>query len=267
MDTTVPGGIVIINAYPLPITGFETRVIADDADTVNFMINLSESLEGKDETIAGWYHSHPFDLGPLSHSFFSSTDLSTQLSWQRSEDPHGNPWIGLVVDPIRSIHKREFAMKTFRAFPPEYESPVSGMCPDGSILNNEKERLEKWGSCWNRYYELKNEFHMSPLANGILGELDKNQGWVNRLLKRGDVEVKEQESGVIDDLAEKINPKSIKGHSDQRVPETSGGVGGTSGESNSAFDKAVDVLEGISRGKVEAVVTAGVRKDIFDKKV
>lgn len=45
----------------------------------------------------GWYHSHPFDVGVHSHCFFSSTDVSTQLAWQRSEDPHGNPWVGIVV--------------------------------------------------------------------------------------------------------------------------------------------------------------------------
>jgi len=162
MDTEVEGGIVITNAYPLPITGFETRVIADDSDTVNFMINLSESLEGKDEHICGWYHSHPFDLGPLTHSYFSSTDLSTQLSWQRSEDPHGNPWVGAVVDPLRSLSRRELCMKTFRAYPPEYSSPVTHECPDGSVVKKEQERLEKWGTCWNRYYEVSASMACGP---------------------------------------------------------------------------------------------------------
>lgn len=45
----------------------------------------------------GWYHSHPFDVEVHSHCFLSSTDISTQLSWQRAEDPHGNPWLAIVV--------------------------------------------------------------------------------------------------------------------------------------------------------------------------
>lgn len=47
----------------------------------------------------GWYHSHPFDVEVHSHCFLSSTDISTQLSWQRAEDPHGNPWLAIVVSP------------------------------------------------------------------------------------------------------------------------------------------------------------------------
>lgn len=48
----------------------------------------------------GWYHSHPFDVEVHSHCFLSSTDISTQLSWQRAEDPHGNPWLAIVVSLI-----------------------------------------------------------------------------------------------------------------------------------------------------------------------
>jgi hypothetical protein len=31
--------------YALPVEGFETRVIADDIEVLNYMIKLSESLE------------------------------------------------------------------------------------------------------------------------------------------------------------------------------------------------------------------------------
>ena len=41
--------IVITNAYPLPIEGFETRVIADDAEVINYMIRLGEMLEETSE--------------------------------------------------------------------------------------------------------------------------------------------------------------------------------------------------------------------------
>ena len=102
----------------------------------------------------GWYHSHPFDLGENSHCFLSQTDLSTQLQWQRAEDPFGNPFAALVVDPLRSTHLGIPEIKAFRAYPPEYNSPVSNECPDGSVETSEQQRLELWGSCWNRYYEL-----------------------------------------------------------------------------------------------------------------
>ena len=52
------------------------------------------------------YHSHPFDVDEdHDNFFFSSTDLSTQLSWQNAEDPQGNPFLAIVLDPLRSAAK------------------------------------------------------------------------------------------------------------------------------------------------------------------
>lgn len=154
-DPTTPETLVVTDAFPLPIEGFETRVVADDENVVNHMIALGESLEiTRKERFMGWYHSHPFDLGENSHCFLSQTDLSTQLQWQRAEDPHGNPFVAIVVDPLRSTHLGVPELKAFRAYPPEYNSPVNNECPDGSVEVVDQQRLELWGSCWNRYYEL-----------------------------------------------------------------------------------------------------------------
>ena len=134
----------------------------------------------------GWYHSHPFDVEAHSHCFFSSTDLTTQLMWQRTEDGHGNPWLGIVVrvwkvccniylvgvfggpifaalvwgevnsifiafqvDPLRSLAKGRPELGAFRAYPPDYSAPAN-QTPDGRIVTDETARLERWGSCWNR---------------------------------------------------------------------------------------------------------------------
>lgn len=98
--------LLILDVFPLPVEGAETRVLADDQEVLNYMINLGESLEvTRKERFMGWYHSHPFDVGLHSHCFLSSTDVATQLAWQRGEDPHGNPWLAVVVDPLRSLAK------------------------------------------------------------------------------------------------------------------------------------------------------------------
>ena len=55
------------------------------------------AVQTRKERFMGWYHSHPFDVEVHTHCFLSSTDISTQLSWQRAEDPHGNPWLAIVV--------------------------------------------------------------------------------------------------------------------------------------------------------------------------
>ena len=129
----------------------------------------------------GWYHSHPFDVGINSHCFLSQTDLTTQLQWQRAEDPHGNPFLAVVIDPLRSLAKNVPEMKAFRAYPPEYNSPVTNECPDGSVIDDEQARLERWGSCWSRYYELDVETYMSGSARNIMGILTNNFLWMRTL--------------------------------------------------------------------------------------
>lgn len=143
--------LIVSDCFPLPIEGAETRVLADDAEVINYMISLGEAIEQtRKEKFMGWYHSHPFDVEIHSHCFLSSTDVSTQLQWQRSEDPHGNPWLAIVIDPLRSLAKKRPEMGAFRVYPPEYLAPINET-PDGSIVNDDSSRIERWGSCWNRY--------------------------------------------------------------------------------------------------------------------
>jgi len=39
-DPETPGQIIITDVFPLPIEGFETRVIADDMEVTNYMVRL-----------------------------------------------------------------------------------------------------------------------------------------------------------------------------------------------------------------------------------
>lgn len=48
-------GLVVTDAFALPIEGFETRVVADDESVVNHMIALGEALEQtRTEKFMGW---------------------------------------------------------------------------------------------------------------------------------------------------------------------------------------------------------------------
>jgi len=181
-DPDTPKTLIVTDAFPIPIEGFETRVVADDLDAQNYMISLGESIERtRKEKIMGWYHSHPFDVGTDSHCYLSQTDINTQLLWQRGEDPCGNPFLAIVVDPLRSLAKNVPEIKAFRAYPPEYNRPVANECPDGSIVAEEQARLEKWGSCWSRYYELKVNYYMSGSARNVMGILTQNFLWMRTL--------------------------------------------------------------------------------------
>lgn len=118
--------MIITDAQALPIEGFETRVVADDEDVVNYMIELGEMNEKTSkERFCGWYHTHPFDVDVNSHCYLSGTDVSTQLQWQRSEDPHGNPWLAIVIDPLRSLAKNRPELEAFRVYPPDFSAPAN----------------------------------------------------------------------------------------------------------------------------------------------
>lgn len=69
----------------------------NSCELITRLLALRWRLQTRKERFMGWYHSHPFDVEVHSHCFLSSTDISTQLSWQRAEDPHGNPWLAIVV--------------------------------------------------------------------------------------------------------------------------------------------------------------------------
>lgn len=173
--------LVVTDCFPLPIEGAETRVLADDAEVINYMISLGEAVEQtRKEKFMGWYHSHPFDVEVHSHCFLSATDVSTQLQWQRSEDPHGNPWLAIVLDPLRSLAKKRPEMGAFRVYPPEFAAPVNET-PDGTIVTDESARLERWGNCWNRYYTLEIDYFMNSLGSQIVSILSEEFLWMRTL--------------------------------------------------------------------------------------
>ncbi|KAJ1459817.1 COP9 signalosome complex subunit 5A [Pelagophyceae sp. CCMP2097] len=179
---THPDTLVVTDVFPLPVTGFETRVVADDESVINYMIELSEMIERtRKERIMGWYHSHPFDVDEAhNHCFLSSTDMSTQLAWQNAEDGNGNPFLAIVIDPLRSFAKNRAEIGAFRAYPPNHNAPA-GETPDGKVIPEEAKRVERWGACWGRYYELTVEYFISEQAKIIIDVLNNSFLWTRTL--------------------------------------------------------------------------------------
>merc|ERR1719474_1858081 len=124
---------IIMDVIELPVEGAENSVIADDQKTMIFMSRVTDRLsELRDERVIGWYHSHPFDYNPKSsHCFFSNIDIQNQLAWQMAY----KKFVGIVVDPLRSIARGTVDMGCFMAYPATY-SPPANQCPDGTIETN-----------------------------------------------------------------------------------------------------------------------------------
>lgn len=198
--------LVVTDVFPLPVEGAETKVLADDAEVINYMISLGESLElTRNERFMGWYHSHPFDVDVNSHCFLSSTDVGTQLQWQRAEDPHGNPWLAIVLDPLRSLAKSRPELQAYRVYPPEYTAPENET-PDGTVVVEANPRLERWGSCWNRYYVLELDYFTSRLGKKVMHTLSEKFLWMRALgtSVNNDKEYKDRFSDRILSLANKV---------------------------------------------------------------
>jgi COP9 signalosome complex subunit 5 len=48
--------LIVTDVFPLPIEGFETRVVVDDENVLNYMFTLQESMDRtRKEKFMGWY--------------------------------------------------------------------------------------------------------------------------------------------------------------------------------------------------------------------
>lgn len=237
-------------------------------------------------------------MGKNSHCFLSSTDISTQLQWQRMEDPHGNPFLAIVVDPLRSLAKDHPELKAFRVYPPEYNCPVQNQCPDGSIVEEEKTRLELWGSCWNRYYELEVDYFMSKSARNMMDILTRNFLWMRNLGSTPSLEIENRQAyparvNAIAKNFSKLDVASLvaasgKGggvsggggasgsmdHSSAfAVPSVTsgtstgggntGGVAAKDGQRNALIDQACDGVVEFATDKIHETIAQIAKKDLF----
>ena len=179
LDVDDPNAFIVSDIFPVPAEGFETTVVTDNEEVMNYMLEVRDIAElSRKENIFGWYHTHPFDYDPSSatgHCFLSNTDVTTQLQWQRMEDSQGGtPWLAIVIDPLRSIAKGKPELAAFRVYPPEYE-PLDNETPDGKIVVDKAVREKLWGNCWRRYYKLEVQYFMSTLAQQTFRILVKTQ--------------------------------------------------------------------------------------------
>lgn len=102
--------MIIMDSFALPVEGTETRVNAGDAANPYMVkhVQLSEQV-GRRENILGWYHSHP-SYG----CWLSGIDVSTQTLNQQYQDP----WVAIVIDPVRTMAAGKVELGAFRCFPP-----------------------------------------------------------------------------------------------------------------------------------------------------
>eukprot|EP00392_Amoebophrya_sp_AT5.2_P007669 g7684.t1 len=268
---TTDGKFIVLDAFPLPVEGTETRVSAG-AVANEFMCMFKDLSEkaGKKESLMGWYHSHPG-----YRPWLSGIDVSTQRLYQA----HQEPWLAVVIDPIRTCSAGKVDIGAFRTYPEGYSaaqsgaggatglSSGSGSASSARLAGEEKYdkkklqvgnlplgKIEDFGVYANEYYPLKTSFFKSAQDAQLLSDLWEKY-WVETLSSSPLLNNEEQTAGSVKEIASKLSmcpccrPPAFLGGS-------SSGVGAGSQSANRQ-DPGAAIRVGGGGGEADAVPGAG----------
>lgn len=98
--------IKVVDVFSMPQTGSSITVEAVDPVYQTEMMELLNKT-GRNETVVGWYHSHP-GFG----CWLSNVDMSTQATFEQLNKRS----IAVVIDPVQSV-KGKVVLDAFRLIP------------------------------------------------------------------------------------------------------------------------------------------------------
>lgn len=162
--------IFVMDCFALPIVGEEAFVAAQEQANV-YMSNyavLSKTERG--EVPIGWYHSHPG-----LKVFLSGTDCQTQRTYQRYFDP----WLAVVVDPVRTMTTGKVELGSYRTWPDGY-TPPGARAGDAGWEAVPEDKMAEFGAHANAYYKLETTFFKSRADDALLSLLWE-QYWIAAL--------------------------------------------------------------------------------------
>lgn len=181
----IEGKIIVLDVYSLPVEGTETRVNAQ-AEAYEYMVQYLQQLKnsGHEENIVGWYHSHP-GYG----CWLSGIDVATQKLNQDFQDPY----LAIVIDPIRTINTGKVEIGAFRTLPDNYKSNEvkskdgNGTSARGVNQKFDSKKIKKlkqqdFGSHADKYYSLDIEIFKSKQDDVLLNIL-RSESWMNNLVQ------------------------------------------------------------------------------------
>eukprot|EP00045_Choanoeca_perplexa_P004689 m.39875 g.39875 ORF g.39875 m.39875 type:complete len:335 (-) comp12708_c0_seq1:88-1092(-) len=161
--------MIVMDSFALPVEGTETRVNAGDAEMA-YMFEYIEAVKpvGRHENVLGWYHSHP-GYG----CWLSGIDVTTQSLNQQHQDP----WLAVVIDPVRTASAGKVELGAFRCYPKDYTPPNAGASEYQTIP---LDKIEDFGVHAKSYYQLEVSYFKSSLDTHLL-HLLWNRYWVDTL--------------------------------------------------------------------------------------
>jgi COP9 signalosome complex subunit 5 len=184
--------MLVMDAFALPVEGTETRVNAQ-AQAYEYMAAYTESAKQvcRLENVIGWYHSHP-GYG----CWLSGIDVSTQMLNQQFQEP----FVAIVIDPVRTISAGKVNLGAFRTYPKGYKPPDEGPSEYQTIPLN---KIEDFGVHCKQYYSLEVSYFKSSLDRRLLDSL-WNKYWVNTLSSSSLITNADYTTGQIFDLSDKL---------------------------------------------------------------
>ncbi|GAX77055.1 hypothetical protein CEUSTIGMA_g4501.t1 [Chlamydomonas eustigma] len=189
---TLQDTFVIMDVFALPVEGTETRVNAQ-AEAYEYMVDFIDTNKSihRLENVIGWYHSHP-GYG----CWLSGIDCTTQMTNQQYQEP----FLAVVVDPVRTMASGKVEIGAFRTYPEGYRPPDEGPSEYQTIPLS---KIEDFGVHASQYYSLDISFFKSSLDSHML-DLLWNKYWVNTLSASPLISNREFAAGCISDIADKL---------------------------------------------------------------
>ncbi|XP_063973547.1 COP9 signalosome complex subunit 5-like [Diachasmimorpha longicaudata] len=187
----------IMEAFALPVEGTETRVNAQ-AQAYEYMTEYVEAAKqvGRREHVIGWYHSHP-GYG----CWLSGIDVSTQMLNQNFQEP----FVAIVIDPVRTISAGKVCLGAFRTYPKGYK-PANEEPSEYQTIPLSK--IEDFGSHCSQYYSLDVSYFKSSLDKRLLCSL-WNKYWMNTLSRSSLSTNADYITGQICDLSDKLEQSEV----------------------------------------------------------
>merc|ERR1712137_1315786 len=240
----VDGNVMIVmDAFALPVEGTETRVNAH-AQAYEYMTAHLESSKqvGRLENAIGWYHSHP-GYG----CWLSGIDVSTQMLNQNYQEP----FVAIVVDPVRTISSGKVCLGAFRTYPKGYKPPNEEPSEYQTIPLN---KIEDFGVHCKQYYALEVTYFKSSLDRKLL-ELLWNKYWVNTLSSSSLLTNSDYTTGQVSDLSEKLEQAESSLGRAALVGSgvVSGGAGRPAFEERRSEDRLAKAARDATKTSIEAL--------------
>jgi len=244
--------MIVMDSFALPVEGTETRVNAQ-TEGYEYMVEYLSLIKdvGRQENALGWYHSHP-GYG----CWLSGIDVSTQMLNQQFQEP----WLAIVIDPVRTISSGKVELGAFRTYPEGYKADNDAPSEYQSIPIS---KIEDFGVHCKQYYPLEVSYFKSSLDSQLL-DLLWNKYWVNALSSNPLYTNRDYTGGQISDLAEKLEQAETQlAHSGRMggffIPEKK--------KEDSQLSKITKDSSKVAIEQITGVMTQVMKDNLFNIKV